>query len=115
MLKTFALDQQGGKGADDLTFEVSPTILSDSHGTPQAVCCFARKKKRSISRAKSCICFSSPQDHCVTRGYMEECTPTLNAAAGMSGNNRPFIVRGKKTNVISTFGVGEVDDPSPTL
>jgi hypothetical protein len=76
-------------------------------------------------------CYSSPQDHCVSRGYMEECAPTLNAAAGMSGNNRPFIVRGKKTNVIpinsmvigklgdngdrQTFGVGEVDDPSPTL
>lgn len=39
------------------------------------------------------ICFSSPQDHCVTRGYMKECAPTLNAAAGMSGNNRPFIVQ----------------------
>jgi hypothetical protein len=38
-------------------------------------------------------CFSSPQDHCVTRGFMEECAPTINAAAGMSGNNRPFIVK----------------------
>lgn len=40
-------------------------------------------------------CFSGPQDHSVTRGYMNECAPTLNAAAGMSGNNRPFIVRVK--------------------
>ncbi len=39
------------------------------------------------------VCFSSPQDHCVTRGFMEECAPTINAAAGMSGNNRPFIVK----------------------
>ena len=41
-------------------------------------------------------CFSSPQDHCVTRGFMEECTPTLNAAAGMSGNNRSCVVGGRK-------------------
>lgn len=40
-------------------------------------------------------CFSGPQDHCVSRGYMEECAPTINAAAGMSGNNRPFIVKPK--------------------
>lgn len=39
------------------------------------------------------ICFSNPQDHCVMRGYMEECAPTLNAAAGTSGNNRPFFVK----------------------
>ena len=37
-------------------------------------------------------CFSGPQEHSVTRGFMRECAPTLNAAAGMSGNNRPFIV-----------------------
>ena len=46
------------------------------------------------------ICYSGPQEHCVTRGYMEECSPTLNAAAGMSGNNRPFIVMGKKKEVV---------------
>lgn len=44
-------------------------------------------------------CFSGPQDHSVTRGYMEECAPTLNAAAGMSGNNRPFIVSAKKPTI----------------
>ena len=41
-------------------------------------------------------CFSGPQDHCVDRGFMKECTPTLNAAMGMSGNNRPFIVMRRK-------------------
>ena len=44
-------------------------------------------------------CFSNPQDHSVTRGYMKECAPTLNAAAGASGNNRPFIVASKKTAI----------------
>ena len=46
------------------------------------------------------FCFSSPQDHCVTRGYMKDCAPTINAAAGMSGNNRPFIV--KNNNILTT-------------
>ena len=38
-------------------------------------------------------CFSNPQDHSVTRGNMDNCCPTLNAASGESGNNRPFFVR----------------------
>lgn len=44
-------------------------------------------------------CYSNPQDHSVTRWFMTECSPTLNAAAGMSGNNRPFIVASKKTAI----------------
>lgn len=72
-------------------------------------------------------CFSSPQDHCVTRGFMEECAPTLNAAAGMSGNNRPFIVKecfpinsmvlGKEGGHgdRQTFGIGADGEPCPTL
>ena len=34
----YGLDQQGGKGGANYTEEVSPPILSDSHGTPHAVC-----------------------------------------------------------------------------
>lgn len=84
-----------------------------------------------IKKCIGLICFSSPQDHCISRGYMDECSPTLNAAAGMSGNNRPFFVRGKHKEAIpinsmvigklgdkgdrQTFGIGEVDEPSPTL
>lgn len=41
-------------------------------------------------------CYSNPQLHSITRGYMNNCAPTLNAAAGMSGNNRPFIVKADK-------------------
>ena len=51
-------------------------------------------------------CYSNPQDHSVTRGFMTECAPTLNAAAGMSGNNRPFIVKSKAYGCISK-GNGE--------
>ena len=38
-------------------------------------------------------CVSGPQDHSVSRGFMRECSPTLNAAMGMSGNNKPFIIK----------------------
>ena len=48
-------------------------------------------------------CFSNPQDPSVTRGYMKECSPTLNAAAGNSGNNRPFIVGFKKKSAIAVL------------
>ena len=73
------------------------------------------------------VCFSSPQEHCVTRGYMDECSPTLNASVVMSGNNRPFIVK-KCLQINSmiigkdggngdrqTFGIGEDGEPCPTL
>ena len=67
------------------------------------------------------VCFSGPQDHCVTRGYMVECSPTLNAAAGMSGNNRPFIV-GKRR--VRAYGIDQqggkgaanfTEDVAPTV
>ena len=38
----YALDQQGGKGGANYLTNVCPTILSDSHGTPHAVCYDAR-------------------------------------------------------------------------
>ena len=34
----YGIDQQGGKGGANYTVNVAPTILSDSHGTPHAVC-----------------------------------------------------------------------------
>lgn len=34
----YALDQQGGKGRANYLTNVCPTILSDSNGTPHAVC-----------------------------------------------------------------------------
>ena len=46
------------------------------------------------------VCFSSPQVHCTTRGYMVNCAPTLNAAAGMSGNNRTFFCKIAHTNLV---------------
>ncbi len=61
--------------------EVSPTMgasrnLGPSNNNPLVV-----------------TCFSGPQDHSVSRGFMRECSPTLNAAMGMSGNNKPFIIK----------------------
>lgn len=36
--KVYGIDQQGGKGGANYTVDISPTLLSDSHGTPHAVC-----------------------------------------------------------------------------
>lgn len=41
-------------------------------------------------------CFSGPQDHSVTRGFI--------AAAGMSGNNRPFIVKSRERHTFQETG-----------
>lgn len=87
--------------------DVAPTICSDSHGTPHAI---AQIKKRV-----GLICFSSPQDHCITRGYMEECAPTLNAAAGMSGNNRTFIVKSYGMDPVASYDLSLDKEVSKTL
>ena len=105
--ETFCLDQQGGKGGANYTEDVAPTICSDSHGTPHAI---AQIKKRV-----GLICFSSPQDHCITRGYMEECAPTLNAAAGMSGNNRAFIVKSYGMDPVASYDLSLDNEVSKTL
>ena len=34
----YGIDQQGGKGGANYTENVAPTMASDSHGTPHAVC-----------------------------------------------------------------------------
>ena len=34
----YGIDQQGDKGMANYLTDVCPTILSDSHGTPHAVC-----------------------------------------------------------------------------
>ena len=34
----YGIDQQGGKGGANYLKDLCPTILSDSHGTPHAVC-----------------------------------------------------------------------------
>ena len=60
-------------------------------------------------------CFSGPQDHCVTRGYMEECAPTLNAAEGMSGNNRPFIVKSYGMDPVASYDLSLDKEVSKTL
>ena len=60
-------------------------------------------------------CFSSPQDHCVTRGFMEECAPTINAAAGMSGNNRPFIVKSYGMDPVASYDMALDKEVSKTL
>lgn len=42
------------------------------------------------SHQRTMICCSSPQPHSTTRGYGIEVAPTMGAAAGESGNNKPF-------------------------
>lgn len=34
----YGIDQQGGKGGANYTEDVAPTMASDSHGTPHAIC-----------------------------------------------------------------------------
>ena len=51
-----------------------------------------RPELKAELRSATTLWFSSTQDHCIWRGFMNNCAPTLNSAAGMSGNNKPFVL-----------------------
>lgn len=52
---TICIDLQGGKGRANYQTEVSCTILSDSHGTPHAVCIISEdiNQEEGISQWKT--------------------------------------------------------------
>lgn len=62
-----AIDQQGGKGNCCFTQDIMPTLLSDSHGTPHAVC-FQQNQREEVRD-------------------MGECTGALTAEPGMHNQN----------------------------
>ncbi|MBO6031805.1 MAG: hypothetical protein J6Q22_10155 [Prevotella sp.] len=75
----------------------------------------SRNSNASNNNPLIVTCFSSPQDHCISRGYMEECAPTINAAAGMSGNNRPFIVKSYGMDPVASYDMALDKEVSKTL
>ena len=47
---------------------------------------------RDAARGGNCVCFASSQPHDTTRGFASECSPTIGASSGMSGNVKPFVI-----------------------
>ena len=75
-----AIDQQGGKGGANYAVNVMPTICSDSHGTPHAVC-------YDIGEAR----LRTPSEY-------TELAPTITARCGTGGNNVPAVVYDARGN-----------------
>lgn len=66
------------------------------------------------------VCYATPQDHDLMRGFMTESCRTDRGAAGKSGNNRPFFCRTyvKVSRARHKDGEGERwadEDVSPTI
>lgn len=99
MSKAIGIDCQGGKGMAGYGVDVSPTLAAISHGTPHAV---------------AIICFGSTQEHSTQRGYMKDCCPTINQAAGTSGDNKPFIVK-IRSQGLDSFNQALAHEVSPTV
>ena len=59
---------------------------------------------------RTMICCNSPQPHSTTRGYGIEVAPTMGAAAGESGNNKPFAAIEVVEPKSGTESVGIVRD-----
>ena len=57
----FGIDQQGGKGGANYTVDISPPILSDSHGTPHAVA-VGNGQLHNISMSEVSNCLDAMHD-----------------------------------------------------
>ena len=77
-MMVFGIDQQGGKGQATYTENISPTIASDSHGTPHAV-----------AYEPTMIEMTSTKNTIVEDGT----SPTLTARMGTGGNQVNAIYR----------------------
>lgn len=72
----YGIDQQGGKGNASYQIDKSPTLCSDSHGTPHAVC-YPIENHPADSR-----CGLMKGDKC----------QTLTSRMGTGGNNVPMVL-----------------------
>lgn len=133
----FCIDQQGGKGGANYAVNVSPTICSDSHGTPHAFCFkdnqpLAFTNRGQISgdstetlRAEShgaipmvCAGFKGGQsEKARSIGYAEEQAPTL-SAEGSYLDPTVFYIQGNcidRADTAGCNGKGWKEDQSYTL
>lgn len=133
----YGLDQQGGKGQASYTENVSPTILSDSHGTPHAVAAPILSgsdggggragrgyvaqplpfdttqitSKQNGSKPSSTTYVVEPRSHDeVPRVHVNGICPTLNTAQG--GQRQPCVVQSYR---MRAFGDYTGDDTASAL
>lgn len=133
----FCLDQQGGKGGANFAVDVSPTICSDSHGTPHAFCfgtdspvAFTNRGQVSGDAAETlraeshgaipmvCAGFKGGQsEKARSIGYAEEQAPTLSAESSYI-DPTVFCIQGNcidRADTAECNGKGWKEDQSYTL
>ena len=76
----FGIDQQGGKGGANYSVNVSPPMMSDSHGTPHAVAYQSEK-----------YLFENHSQDARVKGPLDV-APIVSATYGMGGNNTPLVM-----------------------
>lgn len=98
----YAIDQQGGKGGANYQKDVMPTLCSDSHGTPHAICCLNDQGGSFMGWSSKNAATLRAQEHghqpviAFEPGIMQrlgrepniDVTPTLRANAG---DNKPVV------------------------
>ena len=103
----YAIDQQGGKGNASYQEDVSPTLCSDSHGTPHGVAYRSggygdmvegvgtlRANGGDAGRVRRASSLSVFENHSQDTRYNGpvDVSQTVSATFGMGGNNTPFVV-----------------------
>jgi len=104
----YGIDQQGSKGQASYTTDVSPTLCSDSHGTPHAVC-YKHCPKKRLGVAFACNQRDEVRD-------LEDCAGALQAQPGMK--QQTFCIQGntiERSDNAGANGKGVLEDLSYTL
>lgn len=86
--RVYVIDCQGGKGNANYAVNITPSILSDSHGTPHAAAYPVRTDRNSKSEAQMF------ENHAHDSRYTGplEVSQTVSQLFGTGGNNTPLIV-----------------------
>lgn len=96
----FAIDQQGGKGNCSYAEDIMPTLLSDSHGTPHALCfqlCGDRDNP-SVSTSEKAYCI--PANPMSDRGQA--------VVFSISGKQQSLATQ---ENIAATIGANDYKEP----
>ena len=121
----YGIDLQGGKGGANYTVNFAPTLCSDSHGTPHAVC-MKNNQDEQLGMNENTESLDNMQDHqrivcCSSKGsfhtqFVKELAPSLLA----SDYKEPLTVYGigrdaNKMDKNAKFGMHVEEEVQPTL
>lgn len=108
----YSIDQQGGKSMAGYAEDVSPTLLSDSHGTPHAVC-FQQNQRDEVRNMGEQVGALMAQPGAHNQNYI--CYPEIARSLCARANSSYCVDRGQNVVVYKQTGFADYDEGIGTL